>query len=442
MDRRTSIAKFLDWPTFILYLVLVFLGWMNIHSASFNPADPSIFSFGEEYGKQFLWIATSLVLAAVVILIEGSFYNKFAGVFYLICLLLLILVLFLGKEVHGQKAWFGYGSFGIQPAEFAKPAVCLVMAHYLSSLTPRKKNTLKAHIVPLLLIALPVGAIMLQPDTGTALIFLSFFFVLYREGWSGNILLGGGLLAFLGILTLLFRESTVTLPFIDFELRGVYVLITSVLLAGVLVQGLVKRFTRSRKRKRGVLILLLFLFGTSGFILTIDQSFERLLDDHQQTRVKVLLGLLEDPQGAGYNVEQAQTAIGSGGFWGKGYQEGPLTKYKYVPMQSTDFIFCTIGEEWGFVGTSFIVLLFVVFLLRILTIAERQRSAFARIYAYGVVGILFFHVAINIGMAIGLAPVIGIPLPFFSYGGSSLWAFTILLFILLRLDGERLMVLR
>ncbi|MFB6257081.1 MAG: rod shape-determining protein RodA [Flavobacteriales bacterium] len=442
MDRRTSITKYLDWPTFLLYLALVIVGWFNIHSAAFDPENPNIFSFGEEYGKQFIWIVSGLFLGGVILLLEGDFFRKFASPIYGISILLLILVLFFGKEVHGARSWFGYGSIGIQPAEFAKPALGLAMAQYLSSLGPRSKGFLWNRSIPLLIMGLPMGLILLQPDTGTALIFLSFFIVLYREGWSGNLLIGGFLLILLTILTLLTKDMGYSLPFMDGRIKGSYILIGAVLLIGALIHLMIQRFIRQRLRRRSNLVLIGILILASGYIYGVDRSFETVLDEHQQKRIKVLLGSIEDPQGAGYNVEQAKTAIGSGGVWGKGFKEGPLTKYKYVPMQSTDFIFCTIGEEWGFMGSMIVVLLFMILIIRLILLAERQRSSFSRIYGYSVASILFIHVAINIGMAIGLAPVIGIPLPFFSYGGSSFWAFTILIFILLRLDGERLMVLR
>lgn len=442
MDRRTSIAQYLDWPTFFIYLVLVVLGWLNIHSAAFDPESPSLFAFSEPYGKQLIWITTGFLIAAVILLIEGGFFQKFAGVIYGSMLLLLILVLLFGKEVNGARSWFGYGSFGIQPAEFAKPAIGLALARYMSGLSPRTQGIFPTRILPLILIGTPMGLVMLQPDTGTALIFLAFFIVLYREGWSGNVLVGGFILAILTVLTLLFRDATFSVPFTEWTLRGSYALIGIVLMLGFLVNGIAQRLTRQRKRGRVALIIVSVVIGASGYIYGVDSSFEKVLDDHQRTRIKVLLGSLEDPKGAGYNVKQAKTAIGSGGLWGKGFKEGPLTKYNYVPMQSTDFIFCTIGEEWGFIGTSVVLILFIALLIRLVLIAERQRSSFSRVYGYSVVAILFMHVAINIGMAIGLAPVIGIPLPFFSYGGSSFWAFSILLFILLRMDGERLMVLR
>ncbi len=442
MDRRINITKYLDWPTFFLFSILVLIGWMNIHSAAYNPENPSIFSFSEEYGKQFIWIVTGFLLGGVILLLEGDFFRKFAGLIYGLSIFLLLLVFPLGTEVHGAKAWIQFGGFAIQPSEFVKPALGLGLASYLSSLTPRTKGWFRTHLIPLLLIGIPVGLIMLQPDTGTALTFLAFFIVLYREGWSGNILIGGFIIALLTILTLLTREMSFQVPFTEWKLKGSYILMGSTVLIGLMIYSVVQRFLRPRKRKSSTLVTILILMVACAFIYGVDRSFEKVLDDHQKTRVKVLIGQIEDPQGAGYNVEQAKTAIGSGGLSGKGYMEGPLTKYKYVPMQSTDFIFCTIGEEWGFMGTATVVILFTAFLIRLVIVAERQRSAFSRIFGYSVASIIFFHVAINIGMAIGLAPVIGIPLPFFSYGGSSFWAFTVLIFILLRLDGERLMVLR
>ncbi len=442
MDRRTSITKYLDWPTLLLYLLLVLLGWMNIHSAAFDASNPSIFSLNTEYGKQFVWICTAIFIGAIILLLEGSFFSKFALLFYSLSILLLILVLLIGREVHGARAWFGYGAFGIQPSEFAKPALALAMAQYLSGLLPRRTDLFRTVVVPIFLIGLPVGLIMLQPDTGTALIFLAFLIVLYREGWSGNILFGGFVLVLLTVSTILLRGTSFPIPFTEWKIPGAYLLMIGFLLIALLVNYVALKFRGTKRRGRSYLILIMVVLTCSAYIFGVDRSFEKFLNPHQQERVQILLGTMEDPQGAGYNVEQAQTAIGSGGFSGKGYKEGPLTKYKYVPMQSTDFIFCTIGEEWGFIGASLIVILFMILLIRIVMIAERQRSSFTRIYAYSVLSILFIHFAINIGMAIGLAPVIGIPLPFFSYGGSSLWAFTILLFILLRLDGERLMVLR
>ncbi len=417
------------------------MGWFNIHAAGYDPEHPSLFDISQESGKQFLWIVTALVLGGVILLMEGEFLQNMAYPVYLTLILLLVAVLLFGKEVNGARSWFGVGGVGIQPSEFAKPATALAIAQFLSTLNIRVKD-LRTKLVAGVLILIPAALIMLQPDTGTTLVFAAFLLVLYREGLSGNVLLVAFLAVILAVLTLLMRETIFPFPFMEGGVQGHYGLIGIVSLLGALVYWAIRSFSLRRYRKRAYLWLAIALTGSLVYIVGIDLAFDKILDAHQQTRVQVLLGILEDPQGAGYNVNQSKTAIGSGGFWGKGYLEGTLTKYKYVPMQSTDFIFCTIGEEWGFVGSFVIVALFVALILRVMIVAERQRAVFTRVYGYCVASILFLHVLINVGMAIGLAPVIGIPLPFFSYGGSSLWAFTILLFIFLRLDAERLAVLR
>jgi len=289
------------------------------------------------------------------------------------------------------------------------------------------------------IIAIPALLILMQPDTGTVLVFTAFILVLYREGLSGNILLLGLLAMILAVFSLLLKATSV--DFFGTAIGGQYVLMIFIVVLSVLAFFFIQRFILPRFRRRNYILLIGTAVGSLLFIGTLDQVFENVLEPHQKIRINILLGLAEDPQGAGYNVKQSKTAIGSGGFSGKGYLDGTLTKYKYVPMQSTDFIFCTIGEEWGFVGSSVVILIFLALMLRIVFIAERQRSNFTRIYGYSVACILFLHVLINVGMTIGLAPVIGIPLPFFSYGGSSLWGFTLMLFILLKLDTERLVVL-
>jgi len=296
--------------------------------------------------------------------------------------------------------------------------------------------------IALIIVVLPAGLIVLQQDTGTSLVFIAFLLVAYREGLSGNILLIGLLASVLAIFSLLAKETEIPIIFTDFFVSGLTVMVVILVGLGMLVFFLIRRFSYPRLRRRANTFLIAGVLGSVAFIYSTNIAFDRVLNDHQKTRVNILLGLDEDPQGAGYNVKQSKTAIGSGGFWGKGYLNGTLTKYKYVPMQSTDFIFCTIGEEWGFIGSIVVILLFLALLVRIIMLAERQRSNFTRIFGYCVACILFFHFAINVGMAIGLAPVIGIPLPFFSYGGSSAMAFTLLLFILIKLDAERLDILR
>lgn len=441
MHRKLRIGENIDWFLIITYGILVFMGWINIYSASYNPSHSSIFDLSQEYGKQFMWIGISAVLAFVLLIFEGEAYRRFAPLIYGITLLLLVLVLIFGKEVNGAKAWFGFGSFGIQPSEFSKIGTSLILAFFLSQ-TGIRFEEFRTKFIVAVFILIPAALIMLQPDTGTVLVFTAFVLVLYREGLSGNILLFGLLAIVLAVSSLILKPSLFDLPFSDAQISGQYLLMVLMVLIGGTLFLLASRLTRPRNRKKFKSILLLITIGGLAFIATVDQVVENVLDSHQRVRINILLGLEEDPQGAGYNVKQSQTAIGSGGFSGKGYLDGTLTKYKYVPMQSTDFIFCTVGEEWGFIGSSVVIILFLTLMLRIIFLAERQRSVFTRIYGYCVGCILFMHLLINVGMAIGLAPVIGIPLPFFSYGGSSLMSFTILLFILIRLDSERLTMLR
>jgi rod shape determining protein RodA len=375
----------------------------------------------------------------ILLLLDGDFIKRSSPIVYAVTTLLLVLVLIFGKEVNGAKAWFGFGSFGIQPSEFAKIGTAMMLAYYLSQANIKIQEA-RTKTIAGAITAVPALLILLQPDTGTVLVFAAFILVLYREGLSGNILLLGLFTMILSILSLLLKSASVEV--FGAEIGGQFVLMFIIVLLSVLAFFFIQTFILPRFRKKNKILLMGTALGSLLFIGTLDQVFENVLEPHQKIRINILLGLEEDPQGAGYNVKQSKTAIGSGGFSGKGYLDGTLTKYKYVPMQSTDFIFCTIGEEWGFVGSSVVVVLFLTLMLRIIYIAERQRATFTRIYGYAVACILFLHLLINVGMTIGLAPVIGIPLPFFSYGGSSLWGFTILLFILLKLDTERLVVLR
>ncbi len=437
--ERDRITARLDPVLVILYLVLMAAGWANIYSAAYDPAHPGLFDQSMEYGKQSVWIIASLVLAAGLMLIQGRFFRDLAWVIYAAVMLLLLLVLLVGKEVNGAKAWFGVGSFGIQPAEFAKFATSLALTRYLSGL--KALADLRSRTVATAIILLPVALIMLQPDTGTALVSGAFILVLYREGLSGNILLIAILAAVLSVLALILKESTFGIPFTDIVVGGQYFLMGLIAVFALDSFWVVGNLIIRRYRKRYYGLILFGLLGSVAFISSVDYLVSGLAK-HQQDRILVMLGQMEDPQGLGYNVKQSQTAIGSGGFAGKGYLEGTLTKYKYVPMQSTDFIFCTVGEEWGFLGTTLVVALFTALILRCIWISDRQRSRFSRIYAYCVACVFFLRLMINVGMTIGLAPVIGIPLPFFSYGGSSLIGFTILLGILVRMDAERLTELR
>lgn len=440
MNGRDNVATNFDRPLLIMYLLLMFMGWANIYSAAYDPEHASIFDQSKEYGKQAVWMAVSLTLGAGMLLIRGELFRDMAYGVYGFVILLLVAVLLFGKEVNGAKAWFAIGGFGIQPAEFAKFATALALTRYLSGLKALVDT--RSRVISTAIILFPVALIMLQPDTGTALVSGAFILVLYREGLSGNVLLLAILAAVLSVLSLIFKESTFALPFTDKVLTGQIFLLLLITVFSAVAWWVVRNLVLKRLRKRFYGLIVMGFISSAVFIGSVDYAFEKVLATHQRDRILVMLGQKEDPQGLGYNVKQSQTAIGSGGFAGKGYLEGTLTKFKYVPMQSTDFIFCTVGEEWGFLGTAFVVIMLTALILRIIQISDRQRSRFTRIYAYCVASIFFLHLMINVGMTIGLAPVIGIPLPFFSYGGSSMIAFTILLGILVRLDAERLSQLR
>ncbi len=419
MRDRKSVYRNIDWWLVGIYSILVSMGLFSIYAAVYDPEHASIFDFSQRYGKQALWIATSIILILVILMIDMKFFTSFAYIIYGITLGMLIIVLLFGTEVAGSKSWIKFGSFALQPAEFAKFATNLALAKYLSSIQLNLKD-IKQIIRAGLLIMAPAGLIFLQNDTGSALVYSAFILVLYREGFSGNFLIFGLLLIILFILTLLV---------------GKWVMLAAI---GLIAISL---FLLMKKVRKNILILIGILSIVGGFVYSIDYAFENILQPHQKIRIEVLLGKQTDYHGAGYNVHQSLIAIGSGGATGKGFLQGTQTKYNFVPEQSTDFIFCTVGEEWGYLGTATVVILFLMLLIRIILVAERQRSSFSRIYGYGVASILFFHFTINIAMTIGLAPVIGIPLPFFSYGGSSLWSFTILLFIFIKMDSYRLELL-
>lgn len=419
MRDRKGILNNIDWVIVLLYLVLVFAGWINIYAAVYNEDHKSIFDLSQAYGKQLIWIASSLLIAMILLMIDSKFYSAFSYLIYVIHIILLLAVLILGKEIAGSKSWFQIGSFALQPSEFAKYATNLAVAKYLSTMNINVKS-FKSLIKIILLLGIPAGLILLQNDTGSALVYAAFVFVLFRQGMSGNILFVGLIAVALFILTLLVSE---------FILIGI--------IGGIAVIAIVLM----RKNRRDIMAVIGIFIIMSAYVYSVDYGFERFLEPHQKKRINVLIGKETDLKGAGYNVNQSKIAIGSGGFSGKGFLKGTQTKFDFVPEQSTDFIFCTVGEEWGFLGSLFVIVLFVSLFVRLIIVAERQRSAFSRIYGYGVASVLFFHFLINIGMTIGLSPVIGIPLPFFSYGGSSLWAFTILLFIFVKLDASRLQIL-
>jgi rod shape determining protein RodA len=433
MRGTKSLIDNIDWVTVGLYFILVLAGWLNIYAAVYNEEFESIFDTTQRYGKQLLWIGTAGIIATVILLIDERFFSTFGYLIYGFIIMLLVAVLLVGAATKGATSWFEIGGFKIQPSEFSKFATNLALAKYLSTLNIRMKD-LKTKLIAAAILGLPAVLILMQNDTGSALVYGAFVLVLFREGLSGNFLLIGLITAFLFVITLVFQNDVYQLPF-EVELTGGWMLI----IALFIMMGLV--FYLNRKKKQILLFSTVIFIACSGLVKSVDYVFNNILEPHQSKRINVMLGIESDPYGAGYNVNQSLIAIGSGGLTGKGYLKGTQTKYDFVPEQSTDFIFCTIGEEWGFLGSFVVVALFMSLLLRILFMCSRQRSDFARIYGYGVAAIFFFHFMINIGMTIGLAPVIGIPLPFFSYGGSSLWAFTILLFVFIKMDADRLEVL-
>jgi rod shape determining protein RodA len=420
MRKQKSIFENIDWLIVGIYLALVLIGWVNIYAAVYNEDHKSILDISQNYGRQMIWIGTSLVLAIFILVIDGKFFEAFAYPIYGFVLLILVAVLLFGREVAGSKSWFEIGAFRLQPAEFAKFATNMALAKYLSTVNINMKD-FRTKLVAGTFIIIPIAMILLQNDTGSALVFCSFIFVLYREGLSQNVLIIGFFAVLLFVLALMVSK----------------IIIVSVL-AGIAVLAI----ALLRKTRKNIITISVILALAAGVVFSVDYFFHNVLEPHQKQRINVLLGKDTDLKGAGYNVNQSLIAIGSGGLTGKGFLNGTQTKFDFVPEQSTDFIFCTVGEEWGFLGSLVILGLFTALLYRILFIAERQKSDFTRIYAYGVASILFIHLMVNIGMTIGLLPVIGIPLPFLSYGGSSLWSFTILLFILVKLDSYRTFILR
>ncbi len=423
MKREDNISGSLDWPTIGLYLALVMLGWINIYAVVYDESvHQPIFSLTLNSGRQLLFIIASLIIIMGIVILDMRFYEAFAYVLYGVIIVALLLVPIVGKEVGGNKAWLGVGSFGVQPSEFAKFITALAVAKYAGSVGFRMDN-LRSQIVLFAMIGLPMVLILVgQKDTGTALVFTSFVLVFFREGMSPFLMIVGLCAAVIFILTLLVPNQL--------YLHGAILVILIMLIA------------MGKKKVKRIVTLTLGALIIMGVIESVDYVVTDVLKPYQQNRVRALINPDADPLGAGWNVTQSKIAIGSGGFIGKGFLKGTQTKFDFVPEQSTDFIFCTIGEEHGWLGSLVVVGLFSALFLRILFIAERQKNRFARVYAYSVVCIFFFHFAVNIGMTIGLFPVIGIPLPFFSYGGSSLWGFTVLLFILLKLDAHRGQVLQ
>ena len=469
MEKKSNVWENVDWITIGIYLAMMFIGWINIYAAVYNEEHKSIFDSTQQYGKQLMWIGAAIFIAVLMINTDSKFFVTFAFPIYIATIVLLILVPFIGTEINGAKSWIQIGSFSIQPSEFMKMATSLALARYISSYN-FKMHSWKSLMALAGILFVPVGLIFLQNDTGSAIVFGVFLLVLYREGLNGIVLFFTFLTVLVFILTMILDPLititilTVAAFVINYLLKkklqrtligiGVFTgifgslwLLNSVLGGSVspVVFILIAAIITSALffiwafvlHKRSLAILIGIYLGSVLFSVSVDYVFHNIMEEHQRNRINELLGIQTDIHGTGYHVNQSKIAIGSGGFFGKGFLQGTQTKFDFVPEQSTDFIFCTVGEEWGFLGTTTVVALFMGLLMRIIFLAERNRSRFSRVYGYCVAVILFFHFAINIGMTIGLAPVVGIPLPFFSYGGSSLWSFTLLLFVFIRLDASR-----
>lgn len=426
MARQEQISKNLDWVTVLLFIVCVAVGWLNIYAAIYNPENPLWIGdagfFDTNAGKQLIWIGTTVLLIIAILVIDYRFYDTFAFIIYGFFMFMLVAVLLVGTEVKGSHSWFRIGGFQLQPAEFAKMATALALAKYVS--TPMVNlSRFKDQFNVALIILVPPILILASHETGVALVFASFMILLYREGLPGVYPAVFLSIIILFVLSLIFEEWQIYV--------GLAVL------AGLII-WLMPRYERKTKN---IITIISIAVAMGLYVTCVDWAINNVLQQHQRNRIKVLVDPDFDRKKTGYNVRQAKIAIGSGGLIGKGYLQGTQTKFDFVPEQSTDFIFCTVGEEEGFAGSLLVVGLFLGLLLRVTYLADQQKSRFARVYGYGVASILFFHFMVNIGMTIGLMPVIGIPLPFFSYGGSSLWSFSILLFIFLKIDAHRTQVL-
>lgn len=477
-NNKTSIWKSVDWFTIILYVVMITAGWISICGASYDFENPAFFDPSGRPGMQLIWIGTSAVLIFMIMMLDKNFFETFAYPIYGLVILLLILTIFLAPDIKGSRSWLVItSSIRLQPAEFSKFATALALAKFMNTY---EFNLLKPKnfLISALLVLAPMVCIIMQKETGSALVFLAFALVFYREGMSGYVLLTslcavmffivelkyesfmwgftpvGELIVTCTILAILYivlrlilKEYLLSNYFLGIIiLTGILAYIASlfwefnfvwVAIGVIICFSLFLILYSVKKIVWQYALLALFALVSVGFLFSVDYVFNDVLESHQQRRIRVSLGLEDDPTGAGYNVNQSMIAIGSGGFSGKGFLNGTQTKLKYVPEQDTDFIFCTVGEEFGFLGSFFVILVYGMFLLRLVSLAERQDTTFGRVYGYSVVSIFFFHAIVNVGMVIGITPVIGIPLPFFSYGGSSLWGFTILLFIFLRIDSGR-----
>lgn len=412
-----------DWIIILLYVLLVAFGYLNILSASHVGEITNYFDTSQLYGKQLIFMGLSLILIILILSLEAKFYERFASIIYLIALLALLGLFIFGKEINGARSWYGIGSMTIQPSEFAKFATALAVAKYISDIQTNMK-TLKDQLRVAAIIVIPALLILLQNDAGSTIVYLAFFFVFYREGLQQVYLVVALSLIFLAVLSL-----------------KLGVTITVLIAAAVLLS----RYLLRRKKRSSLLQYILVLLLAIGFSFGVKLFYQHVLKPHQQNRISLWLRLEKDPiklekmkKAEAYNLIQSEQAISSGGITGKGFLQGTRTTGKFVPEQETDYIFSTVGEEWGFLGSSFVVILFVALIIRILYLAEAQKSQFSRVYGYGVASIFFLHFTINVGMVMGLIPTVGIPLPFFSYGGSGLWGFTILLFIFVKLDSNKI----
>jgi len=477
--RKASIWKNIDWLTILLYIIMIAAGWISICGASYEYDNVGLFDPSGRPGSQLIWIGLSFIIIFVILMLDADFYSVFAYLIYGAIIVLLIATIFLAPDIKGSSSWLVIGSLRIQPAEFAKFATALALAKLMSTYGFRLAS-FKNFGLCLALIFFPMVCILLQKETGSALVYLAFFLVLYREGMSGYILLAGISAVAFFVISMKYADMMVGITPLGELIVLCIIQAITILLTGIVIHqrnnlhlkillgttvafyliayivslfvpvnfalvtmGLIGVsccyliFLSVKQWAWHYIMILLFALLSVSFLFSVDYVFDEVLEPHQQMRIKVSLGLEDDPSGAGYNVNQSIIAIGSGGLSGKGFLNGTQTKLKYVPEQDTDFIFCTVGEEQGFLGSVGVLILFTVLIVRLIMLSEKQKTAFGRIYGYSVASIFFFHLLINIGMVIGLTPVIGIPLPFFSYGGSSLWGFTILLFVFLRIDATR-----
>lgn len=413
--KNQSVSNNIDWITVTIYIALVVIGWMNIYSADMKPNSDYYFDFNQNYGKQLIFICFNILLVIVILTLDAKFYERFASVLFGSSLVLLAGLFVFGKVIAGQRCWYAIGGFTLQPSEFAKAATALALAKYLSDPQINLKN-LNHQIIALLLMGLPILLILPQPDPGSALIFMMFILVLNREGLPSWYLWTGFIAVTIFVMSLVIKPQ--------------YVILISFVIVAI-------HYLKSRRINRNIIASVMAFILMSGFVLSVDYVFENVFKQHHRDRFNILLGKEVDMNGVGYNTNQSEIAIGSGGWFGKGYLEGTQTKGNFVPEQHTDYIFTTVGEEWGFVGSLVLILLFVGLILRVIYLAENQKTKFSRVYGYGVAAVLFTHFFVNIAMVIGIFPTIGVPLPFLSYGGSSLWGFTILLFIFVKMDANK-----